>query len=109
MYTTKLYKLTKSIYNTRDFGPVKSVTQQPVKGRALSGGSRLGQMEIEALASHGVDQVLKEFLTVKSDHNTEKRDLVDQIVRTGDYELNKIENIGRTRKIVSTILQFLKE
>ena len=42
MYTTKLFKLTKNILNTRDFGQVKDVTQHPVRGRARGGGSRLG-------------------------------------------------------------------
>jgi hypothetical protein len=43
----KLYKLTKHICNARDFGPVKQITKQPLKGRAKSGGSRIGQMEIK--------------------------------------------------------------
>lgn len=42
MYVNKLYKLTKSIINSRDFGAVKDVTQQPLRGRAQGGGSRLG-------------------------------------------------------------------
>jgi len=42
MYVNKLFKLTKHIMNTRDFGVVKDVTQQPVRGRAKGGGSRVG-------------------------------------------------------------------
>jgi DNA-directed RNA polymerase subunit beta len=42
MYVNKLFKLTKNIINSRDFGLVKDVTQQPVRGRARGGGSRLG-------------------------------------------------------------------
>lgn len=110
MYFTKLYKLTKNIISSRDLGAVKDVTQQPTRGRALSGGSRLGQMEIEGLLSHGADLAVKEFLTVKSDHSAEKRNLLKQIVNTGEYDMpEKIESIGRTKRVVSTIINFLKE
>lgn len=45
MYIQKLSKITSKSINARDLGPVKSITKQPVKGRAKSGGSKLGQME----------------------------------------------------------------
>ena len=50
MYVNKLFKLTKNIMNTRDFGLVKEITQQPVRGRARGGGSRIGQMEINKIS-----------------------------------------------------------
>jgi DNA-directed RNA polymerase beta subunit len=110
MYVNKLYKLTKSIINSRDFGLVKDITQQPVRGRAHGGGSRLGQMEIEGLLTAGCDLSVKEFLTVKSDHNEEKRKFVKQVVEKGDFDMSDgSESIGRTKKVVSTILNFLKE
>jgi DNA-directed RNA polymerase beta subunit len=110
MHTTKLYKITKNLISVRDFGAVKDITQQPTRGRAAAGGSRLGQMEIEALLSHGVDLSVKEFLTVKSDHGDEKRNLLKQVVETGEYNMtDKLESVGRTKKVVSTILNFLKE
>ncbi len=110
MYVNKLYKLAEHIINTRDFGPVKDITQQPLRGRAAGGGSRLGQMEIEALLAHGCDQTVKELFTVKSDHNDEKKNLIKQVIESGDYDLpENLKNSGRTKKIVSTILKFLKE
>lgn len=67
-------------------------------------------MHCEALLSHGVDSVVKEFLTVKSDHVEEKRNLTKQIITTGEYNMSeKLESSGRTKKVVSTILNFLKE
>lgn len=42
MYTMKLYKITKNLISVRDFGAVKDITQQPTRGRAAAGGSRLG-------------------------------------------------------------------
>lgn len=110
MYINKLYKLTKSIINARDFGQVKDITQQPLRGRAQGGGSRLGQMEIEAILASGCDLSVKEFLTIKSDHSDEKRKIVKQIIETGQFHLpEKFETSGRTKKVVSTILNFLKE
>lgn len=42
MYVNKLYKLTKNIISSRDFGAIKEITKQPTRGRAAQGGSRLG-------------------------------------------------------------------
>lgn len=53
---------------------------------------------------------MKEFLTVKSDHGDEKRNLLKQVVETGEYNMtDQLESVGRTKKVVSTILNFLKE
>jgi DNA-directed RNA polymerase beta subunit len=111
MYVNKLFKLTKSIVNTRDFGMIKDITQQPVRGRSRGGGSRLGQMEIEGLLAAGCDQTVKELLTVKSDRNEEKRKLVREIIETGEFNMNLDEDGGggQTKKVVSAILDFLKE
>ena len=38
----------------RATGPVTAITRQPVKGRKKHGGIRLGEMERDALLSHGV-------------------------------------------------------
>jgi DNA-directed RNA polymerase beta subunit len=110
MYTTKLYKLTRHIVSSRDFGGVKEITGQPTRGRALKGGSRLGQMEIEGLLAHGTDIAVKEFLTVKSDHSIEKRKMLKELITDGTYNMTPdLESVGRTKKVVETILTFLKE
>jgi DNA-directed RNA polymerase beta subunit len=109
LYIMKLYKLTKHISNARDFGPVRQVTKQPLKGRAKSGGSRIGQMEIEAILAHGCEKSIKEFMTVKSDWSEGKRDFLRQLIEHGKYVLpedNKISS--QTKQVVDVQIDFLK-
>jgi DNA-directed RNA polymerase I subunit RPA2 len=51
----------------RSTGPVTSITRQPVKGRKKHGGIRLGEMERDALLSHGVAFCLQDRLMNCSD------------------------------------------
>jgi hypothetical protein len=46
IYVQKLYKIASKLIVARDFGPLKFVTKQPVRGRAMGGGSAFGQMEL---------------------------------------------------------------
>jgi DNA-directed RNA polymerase beta subunit len=110
IYIQKLSKLVKKIINARDFGSVKSITRQPTKGRARGGGSRLGQMELEALLASGCDLAVKEILTVKSDWTAGKKDLVRQLIVDGRYNLPEHRSIkSRTKEVVDIQLKFLKE
>jgi len=107
IYIMKLYKLASHIVSARDIGPCKHITKQPLKGRANAGGSRVGQMELEGIISHGCNKALKEILTVKSDFTEGKKDLINQLVSTGKYEYphhTKIE--GGTKKVVSTLIEY---
>lgn len=51
----------------RSTGPVTAITRQPVKGRKKHGGIRLGEMERDALLSHGVSFCLQDRLMNCSD------------------------------------------
>lgn len=51
----------------RSTGPVNAITRQPVKGRKKHGGIRLGEMERDALLSHGVSFCLQDRLMNCSD------------------------------------------
>ena len=42
MYIQKIYKITSKIIAARDLGNLKSISKQPVRGRAVDGGSKLG-------------------------------------------------------------------
>lgn len=111
LYVQKLYKLVNKLITYRDFGPLKFVTQQPVRGRALGGGAAFGQMEIEALLGSGCDKTLRELLSVKNDFNSEKKNFILKLIRDGKYKLpEKIpEDSSRTKTVINTILGFLKK
>ena len=110
IYIQKLYKLASHIISARDLGAVKHITKQPLKGRAHGGGSRVGQMELEGILAHGCDHALKEILTVKSDYEAGKKDLIEQLVRNGEYNFPEVDNIeGGTKRVVSTLIKFIQE
>ncbi|MHC4607421.1 MAG: DNA-directed RNA polymerase subunit beta, partial [Planctomycetota bacterium] len=53
--------------HARATGPYSLITQQPLGGKARSGGQRFGEMEVWALEAYGAANILQELLTVKSD------------------------------------------
>lgn len=54
-------------YQARNDGLKTSLTHQPVGGRALGGGGRIGEMERDAILSHGISSFLKESFMERSD------------------------------------------
>jgi DNA-directed RNA polymerase subunit beta len=77
IYMMKLAHLVDDKIHARSIGPYSLVTQQPLGGKAQSGGQRFGDMEVWALEAYGAAYTLQELLTVKSD---------DVIGRTRIYE-----------------------
>ena len=63
----KLDHMAQDKVHARSTGPDSAVTQQPVGGRARSGGQRFGEMETWALEAYGAAHTLREMLTIKSD------------------------------------------
>ena len=56
--------------NSRAPGSINYLTKQPPAGRAAGGGLRLGEMERDAVISHGISNFLKESTVEKSDKYT---------------------------------------
>ncbi|CDZ16355.1 DNA-directed RNA polymerase subunit beta [Candidatus Johnevansia muelleri] len=67
MYMFKLNHLIDEKMHARSTGSYSLVTQQPLGGKALFGGQRLGEMEVWALEAYGAAHILQEMLTIKSD------------------------------------------
>ncbi|PIM94995.1 DNA-directed RNA polymerase subunit beta [Candidatus Hodgkinia cicadicola] len=67
IYILKLDHMIDDKIHARSTGPYSIVTQQPLRGKANKGGQRLGEMEVWALQSYGVANIIKEVFTIKSD------------------------------------------
>ena len=52
---------------SRATGPNTTLTRQPLGGRAMGGGLRIGEMERDALISHGASSFLKESILDRAD------------------------------------------
>ena len=53
--------------HSRGTGPLQNLTRQPAAGRANQGGLRVGEMERDAIISHGISEFLKESVMERSD------------------------------------------
>lgn len=67
VYYQRLRHMVSDKSQVRSTGPVMAITRQPVKGRKKGGGIRLGEMERDALISHGVSFCLHDRLMTCSD------------------------------------------
>lgn len=80
-YMLKLVHLVDDKIHMRSTGPYSLVTQQPLKGRAKSGGQRVGEMEVWAIQGYGSAFALLELLTIKSDDLTGRMTLWSNIIQ----------------------------
>jgi DNA-directed RNA polymerase subunit beta len=67
IYILKLNHMVEDKIHQRSIGPYSLITQQPLGGKAQSGGQRFGEMEVWALEAYGASHTLQEMLTIKSD------------------------------------------
>ena len=81
MYMMKLNHLVEDKIHQRSIGPYSLITQQPLGGRAQSGGQRFGEMEVWALEGYGAAYTLQEMLTIKSDDVPGRISAYESIIR----------------------------
>ena len=80
MYMLKLHHMVEDKIHMRSIGPYSLTTQQPLGGKAQSGGQRVGEMEVWAFLGYGAAYALREILTIKSDDILGRSAAFDAIV-----------------------------
>ncbi|MEC7352112.1 MAG: DNA-directed RNA polymerase subunit beta, partial [Planctomycetota bacterium] len=81
MYLLKLHHLVDDKIHARATGPYSLITQQPLGGKARTGGQRFGEMEVWGLEAYGAAYILQELLTVKSDDVEGRTKIYDSMVK----------------------------
>ena len=81
MYILKLHHMIDDKMHARSIGPYSLITQQPLGGKAQSGGQRFGEMEVWALEGYGAAHTLREMLTIKSDDVVGRSAAFDAIIK----------------------------
>ncbi len=81
IYMMKLGHMIEDKIHARSIGSYALITQQPLGGKALSGGQRFGEMEVWALEGYGAAYTLQEMLTIKSDDIMGRRGLYESIIK----------------------------
>jgi DNA-directed RNA polymerase subunit beta len=81
MYLLKLHHLVDDQIHARATGPYSLITQQPLGGKARTGGQRFGEMEVWGLEAYGAAYILQELLTVKSDDVEGRTKIYDSMVK----------------------------
>ncbi len=81
IYMMKLHHLVDDKIHARATGPYSLITQQPLGGKARTGGQRFGEMEVWALEGYGSSYTLQEMLTVKSDDVEGRTKIYESMVK----------------------------
>jgi DNA-directed RNA polymerase subunit beta len=81
IYMMKLHHLVDDKIHARATGPYSLITQQPLGGKARTGGQRFGEMEVWGLEAYGTAYILQELLTVKSDDVEGRTKIYESMVK----------------------------
>lgn len=88
VYYQRLKHMVADKINYRTTGRVMGLTKQPTKGRSNEGGLRIGEMEANAIISHGMSSFIKEAFFERSDKYAFYMDH-DQNTVSGKNRFNK--------------------
>ncbi len=98
-YIQAMEQLASDYESIRSTGKYKSLTGQPVKGRADMGGQSLGNLDIYDLLSYDAGPILKELMTLRSDDKKSKREMIVNIIDKGETSLPQISGDSTTQDL----------
>ncbi len=105
MYFFKMVHIAKTRLAARGIGSYSRKTLQPMGGRKLRGGQRLGEMETACLIGHDSIITLEECLTTKSDCIDLKNKFIKEII--GIDTTNETDNISEIPESVNLLNCYL--
>ena len=86
-YISTMEQLSEDYESLRSTGKYRSLTGQPVKGRANMGGQSVGNLDVYCLLSYDLKSSLKELMSVRSDDRQSEREMTLDIIRNGSAKL----------------------
>ena len=87
--------------HSRAIGPLQHLVRQPASGRANKGGLRIGEMERDAIISHGISSFLKESMMERSDAFKVQIDTQSGLISyDSNLETKKMINIPYCMKLL---------
>jgi len=80
------------------------LTGQPTRGKSKIGGQALGNLDVYALLQYETSDILDELRTVRSDDHKNKRQMINDIIENGTYELPQQVGKAKTQDIFKTYM-----
>lgn len=107
MYFFRMVHIAESRLNARGIGSYSRRTMQPLGGRKVTGGQRLGEMESAALIGLDATKNLSEFLTTKSDCIDLKNKYIRETIETNHVRQSndkKVDTLPESVKLMDAYL-----
>lgn len=103
MFWEKLHHLSSEKMSARSVGGYNKKTMQPLSGKKMKGGQRVGEMEVWALLEHDSELFLQETLGIKSDDVEAKKNVLKNVINMG-----KAHYIKGKSKATETFMTYLR-
>jgi len=84
IYISKLEHIGEMKIFARSTGPVSGKTAQPLSGKRMEGGQRLGELDSYSFISYNCTNILAELMGPLSDDFITRDEIISDIVQTGD-------------------------
>jgi len=104
-YMQALEQLSEDYMSIRSTGKYIGITGQPSRGKKNYGGQALGEGDVYNLTSYGAKNILKELRNTRSDDVFNKRELINQIIETGEATLPQRRAQGRTQEVFNIFMK----